>query len=151
MKSSCSVWAVWWNIRCRRPRFVQTWGCGASVAGVAAGGVAVAGGSAAATGPAGGEGDWAPGSHANALRRTAAHDHREKIWLRSSMARLLRLIRISVRAGDPVVLGLEVLHDVQRVLLTHRRPKLAAQLPLDPAEQVELRVVRLHDPVPGRL
>ena len=61
------------------------------------------------------------------------------------------LIRVAVRPDDPLLLALEMLHEIERVLLAHGRPELAAQLPLDPAEQVELGVVGLHDPVAGRL
>ena len=66
-------------------------------------------------------------------------------------ARLLRLIRISVRPDHPVLLALEVLHEVERILLGDGRPELAAQLPLDPTEQVELGVIGLQDAIPGRL
>ena len=55
-----------------------------------------------------------------------------------------------MRADDPLLLALEVPHDVERVLLAHGRTELAAQLPFDSAEQVKLGVVRLVDAVAGR-
>ena len=87
-----------------------------------------------------------PGSPPTTTGRSASFGRPCSVSTSAFRARIPdRLIRIPVRPDHPLLLALEVLHEVERVLLADGRPELAAQLPLDPPEQVELGVVGLHD------
>ena len=55
-----------------------------------------------------------------------------------------------MRADDPLLLTLKVFHQIERVLLTLRGPKFAAELSLDPPEKIKLRVIGLVDPIARR-
>src|SRR4051794_34470335 len=136
MKLSCKVRAVWWIARRSGPtRRAATGGAG----------------------PVGGTGSCAPGVAASSPRARAPA--RQSILRRPSrmVPSLLAgappgagkalgssSIGMPVGADHPLVLAAEVLHHVERIELADSRPELAAQLPLDPAEEIELIIVGLE-------
>ena len=60
-------------------------------------------------------------------------------------------IGIAMGPGDPLLLALEVLHQVQRVLVGDSGPEFPAQLSFDPAQKIELGIGGLIDPATGCL
>ena len=55
-----------------------------------------------------------------------------------------------MRSEDPLLLALKVLHQPERVLIRDGSAEFPSQLPFHPAQEVELGVVGLIDPVAGR-
>ena len=166
MNLSCTVWAEWWSIRWIGPPRWHT--CGG--AGEAVGDLRPHVARDQSRGhrharPPENPGPIAP--HASSPSRPGSRvkcrghsprvdlvsprcDHRRASLpsIRPGVVRPTgrRSVGVAVGPDDPLLLALEVLHEVERVLLGLGGPELAAELALDPAQEVELRVVGLDRP-----